>query len=366
MSNLKKRLSEPSHVYYDINIYNKISTSSEATKLEFSEARNTPFISKANDYYLSIVRFQTDTSSIPSYEVIPQTGQVNNLIYSITIEKITRSTGALVLQSQQFLIWSPENKSAKPSDDEYYYGNSLVYFTTLINNAINAAMIAIDGSNNDYIFINYNTDDSKLEVYGLYDRTAENGTNLHATKYNLYFNRELQSLFNTLSFDRFLTATNGKYYRVRFDYLNINIKTHKNADYIINKQEFNTSSNISPVSSIVFTSSTLPCVFNQLSNPSVFENGIKSNNTSNSNFFPIITDIQVNEQFYKSNVLYVPNAQYRYIDLISNASINNIDIQCYWRDKSGNFHPLYLYSGMSASLKLLFEKKETEWIEKTD
>lgn len=366
MIDLKKRLNEPSHIYYDINIFNEISTSSDAVKLEFSEARNTSFVSKANDYLLSIVRFQMDTSSLPNYEVIPQTGSINNLVFSITVEKITRSTGAIVSQSQQYLIWSPENKNSNSTNEDYYYGNSLIYFTTLINNAINSAMIAIDGSNNDYIFCNYNVDDSKLEVYGLYDRTAENGTGLHATKYNLYFNRELQSWFNTLSYDRFLSATNGKYYRVRFDYLNVNIKTHKNLDYIINKQQFETSSNISPVSSICFTSSTLPCVYNQLSNPAIYRNGSKINNTSNSNFFPIITDFQVNEQFYKSNVLYVPNAQYRYIDLISNSSINNIDIQCYWRDKSGFFHPIYLYSGMNASLKILFEKKETEYIISTE
>lgn len=368
MSNLKKRLSEPSHVYYDINIYNKISTSSQAVKLDFSEARNSPFISKANDYYLSIVRFQTDTTSLPSYEVIPLPNSVTNeLIYSITIELVNRATNAIVSVQQTYLKWSPENKTSNKGDENYYWGNSMVYFTNLINEALFDTLFVI-GNDLDSIICKYNVDDSKLEIYGLASKVAETGAIIIVDniKINLYFNRELQSLFNNLEYERFETATLGRYYRVRFSYYYNTVKLHSNKDYILNKQEFSTSSNISPVSSIVFTSSTLPCVFNQLSNPSIYENGVKSDNSSNSNFFPIITDIQVNEQFYKSNVLYVPNAQYRYIDLISNAPINNIDIQCYWRDKSGNFHPLYLYSGMSASLKLLFEKKETEWIEKTD
>jgi len=368
MSDLKKRLSEPTHIYYDINVYNKFSPSSVALKLDFSESRNVPFVNKANDYLLSIVRFQTDTSSLPSYNVIPLPGNApNKLIYSITLELVARNTGAITGVYQEYLTWEPENKNARLGDEDYYWGNSLSHFTLLINKAIDAANMALYGNGNDHIICNYNTDDSKLEVYGLYYNLADNGAlPLSNVITKIYFNRELQSLFSTLSYERYNTATLGRFYRLKFDWYFSTIKFNGNQDYILNKQEYETSANISPVSSIVFTSPTMPCVYNQLSNPAIYENNVKVTNSSNSNFFPIITDIQVNEQFYKSNILYVPNAQYRYIDLISNSGINNIDIQCYWRHKDGTFYPLYLYSGMSASLKLLFEKKETEYLIATD
>jgi hypothetical protein len=370
---LKNRLISPSHIYYDIQVYNKRSSSGPALQLEFNEARNSAFVNKANDYQLSIIRFQTDTTSLPSYivQIQPNQSNINLTQYSITLERLTRSTGAFEAESQQYIIWSPENKdielpiapnltlNKEQQDTEYYYGSSMKYLIKLIEDAVKSAITAISGVNNS-IYLNWNESEAKLEVYGEYEYFGEDGIN--AKKYNLYFNRELQSLFSTLSFDRYFNALNGKYYRLRFDNLNLNKKSIGNKDYILNTQEFSTISNISPVSSIVFSSSTIPIVPNQLSNPIITVNNQSVINGNNSNFLPIITDISVNDQFYKPNIIYNPSAQYRYVDLSSSQPINNVDIKCWWKDKSGVFHPLYLYSGMSASLKILFEKKETEYI----
>jgi len=205
-------------------------------------------------------------------------------------------------------------------------------------------------------------------VYGLYDRTAEFGNMpLHANKYNLYFNRELFSLFNTLSADRYYTATLGRYYRLRFDYWYNAIKYNGNQDYIINKQQFDTSANISPVSSIAFTTNLLPVVKNEVAQPIVYKNGELNINNNNNNFINLITDISANDNFYKSNILYNPSAEYRLIDLnMTSSPINNIDFSCVWKSKKGVYYPLLLFSGGSASIKFMFKKKETEFLQASE
>lgn len=367
--NQRERYLSPEHIYYDIQIYNKYSQSGDATPIYFNESRNSSFIKYASDYYLSIIRFQCDTTSLPSYEVVPLPGDVNpnKLIYSITLEKTIRADGSISATSQQYLIWSPENKNSNLGDNDYYFGNSMTYLTQLINNAIVAAFIQIDGVQLDYLFCQYDIDLSKLLVYGLYDRCSENGANLHATKYNLYFNRELQSLFSTLSYDRYYTATLGRYYRLRFDYSYNTGKFNGNQDYIINKQQFDTSANISPVASICFTTNLLPVVKNELSAPIIYKNGVLETSSNNNNFINLITDISANDNFYKSNILYNPTAEYRLIDLnMTSRPINNIDFNCLWKHKNGKFYQLYLYSNGSASIKFMFKKKETEFIQATE
>jgi hypothetical protein len=51
------------HVYYDLQIKNIANdrTLDNVTQLTFEETRNTPIINKADDYEMSITRFQCDT-----------------------------------------------------------------------------------------------------------------------------------------------------------------------------------------------------------------------------------------------------------------------------------------------------------------
>lgn len=371
---LKNRLSSPSHIYYDIQVFNKRSSEGPALQLEFNESRNSAFVNKASDYELSIIRFQTDTTSLPSYfvQIQPNQSNINLTVYSITVELTNRTTGAFVSRDQQFIIWNPENEDAPlpippnqtqnlEQDDstDYYYGNSMPHLVGLIKNAVNTALTALGQSGSD-IILYWNTSSAKLEIYGFESRLGE--ALLSTNKTSLYFNRELQSLFSGMVYERYINATNGKYYRLVFSDTIKNRETLIGSTYIKNEQEFSTISNISPVSSIVFTTSTLPIVANQLSSPIISVNGQLVGASSNSNFLSIISDLQVNDQFYKPNILYNPSAEYRFLDLISSQPINNIDIRCWWKTKTGNFKPFYLFSGMSATMKLLFRKKETDYI----
>ena len=121
-------------------------------------------------------------------------------------------------------------------------------------------------------------------------------------------------------------------------------------------QELSTIDTWCPVNGIVFTTNTLPIVTNQFSSNSVINSNRPSFETG-AEYALIITDLQTNEQGYKPNLLYNPTAEYRRIDMTGNRGLTNIDIRVFWRAKTGQLIPFKLSSGVSASIKLLFQKK---------
>lgn len=58
-----------------------------------------------------------------------------------------------------------------------------------------------------------------------------------------------------------------------------------------------------------------------------------------------------------TSLIYLPSAQYRYVDLISDGAISFIDLSFYWSDFAGNLTLIQLQPGQTASCKLIFERK---------
>jgi hypothetical protein len=135
------------------------------------------------------------------------------------------------------------------------------------------------------------------------------------------------------------------------------VPTYSLEDYmIVFKQELSTIDTWCPVNAIVFTSNTLPIVINQFS--AVTTIGAEPTPSAKGNEFAlIITDLTSNQQGFRPNVLYTPSAEFRRIDLTGNLPIRVIDINVFWRSKTGQLLPFYLGSGGSASLKIMFDKK---------
>jgi hypothetical protein len=125
-------------------------------------------------------------------------------------------------------------------------------------------------------------------------------------------------------------------------------------------QEFSTIALWNPVTSIVFTSNTLPIVSNQVSTPVLYNNGSQlGSNGNNALINQVITDFISNEGVYKPNLVYEPSAQFRFIELLSNRPLNTFDLQVYWKDRQGDLVPFYLSSGCTATIKVLFSKKNS-------
>ena len=110
-----------------------------------------------------------------------------------------------------------------------------------------------------------------------------------------------------------------------------------------------------PISSLVFTSSSLPIIASQISKPMIFYNNnfiSNSNNSNDSN--KIITYLEVNQQNYKPNLLYNPTAEYRYVEMLGDTPLNYIDINVMIKLKNGELVSFYLSSFASMTLKILF------------
>ena len=128
-------------------------------------------------------------------------------------------------------------------------------------------------------------------------------------------------------------------------------------------QQNTTAGLFNPVSSIVFSSTLLPVNMENVGLPLIL-NGTSQNNVvvgSSANVFPIVTDFQVPvnaTSSYTGDISYVPQSEYRLVDLSGTNPANQIDIQVYWKDQYGLIHPFYVGSGCSGSLKIMFRKKD--------
>lgn len=374
--NTETKSTSPTHIYYDLQINNFQSTTTESPRLVFNETRNNSFVPKADDYYLSIVRFQLDTYSLPTFiaDIQPNQADRNLMIYSVTLEA---DIGGIITSTNAFfLTWQPSNvyerlpnppsatsNGFQDNSTEYYYGNSFQYFCDLVNTQLSLSLtnlITLTGgglspfatANAPYLKWNNATECAELFT----EDTFYNPSNVN--KINIYFNRPLFALMTSFKAIRYGTqATLGRFYKIITTNYGSNIQTIGGLDYIVTSQEYSTTSNWSPVASIVFTTGTLPIVPNQLSAPLIFFENQLVQTANNPNFSNVLTDLATNDMVYKPNLLYVPSAQYRMVDLTTSQPITNIDLQCYWKDKQGILRPFILLSGASASVKILFQKK---------
>jgi len=124
-------------------------------------------------------------------------------------------------------------------------------------------------------------------------------------------------------------------------------------------QETSTINNWNPVVSIVFTSNTLPIIPTQVTQPLLFVDGVVQTGSSgnNNNINNVITDFSSDTPL-RPFIYYVPTAEFRMISLVGNRPLNNIDVGVYYKTRSGELVPFRLGAGGSASLKILFRKKD--------
>lgn len=382
-----KKANNPDMIYYDIVSTNFQSTTTEEPFLRFNETRTNPIISNAGDYYLSIVRFSLDTYNLPNFvcEIQPNQANKDLSIYSVTLE-YDNGAGVITPSDQVFINWIPQNRNSitplPPNQTSngfqeftpYYYCYQFQYFLALINSAFQTALtslIANTGGGASPIalanqpILTWDVTSNKA----ILQAETQFYENSNLAKIKIYCNPPLFSLFNSFLSVYYGTTgvTLGRNYQfVIEDFTGVNtILLPTNAPPASQKvftqifQEFSTIDTWTPVSSIVFTSNTMPIISNQLSAPLLFNNGQTSLGLgNNANFAQIITDMITNQQVFKPNILYSPSAEYRRIDMTGNLPLSNIDINVYWRNKIGALIPFTLASGSSATIKFLFERKD--------
>jgi hypothetical protein len=370
---------QPFHIYYDIDIVNNDTNSNNPPpQLRFNEIRNSPYLSSPENYFMSVTRFSLQTPSLPVF--IPQVmlGQpdVNKTIYSITM---TCQVGPTVIEYQQFIPYIPTNLS-EPSPappltfqdltSEYYFVMSYQHWARMLNNAmtlcyngLNAAVIAAGGAlpSPNAPFFEF---DPQALLFIL-DADEVGYSNSLVNPIKIYVNNPLYTLLSSFQFTSFgfTGITNGKNYL--FDIYNINNTNVLNLptfNALQMYQEGSTSALLNPVSSLVFSTAMLPVSPSLVSVPKVFNAPSRLFNVgNNSNLAPIVTDFQVPfspTNTYKPSVEYQPGGEYRLIDMYGTSPLSALELSVFWKDIYGGLHPFYLGAGCSATIKLMFRRKD--------
>jgi hypothetical protein len=372
-------MNESDNIYLDLLITNINNQNSAPVLLNYNQVRDTALLKKPSDYEMSIVKFQLGTTTLPVFTPIIQYQSTNtNLtIYSITLEYTDASSNTFT--QQEYVIYSPQNKSIQvpqpPSvqtngiqnnQNTYYNIYNYQYwiylvnqtFTTCFNNLLasagtlptaHAPVMTFDTTNGIAIL--------NVDIAG-YDNTSS------SPYIKIYFNQPMYELFNSFPvvIQNLATVTDGKNALIDTNTFSLNnviqfppYNPTYNAIQIF--QEMSTCALWSPISSIVFTSSSIPVVQSATASPVNYVNGqILVSNSTNNLYTNLLTDFS-DISNYKPQILYEPTAEYRFLSLTGETELRNIQISVFYRDKLGGLNEFYLSNGNSFSCKILFRKK---------
>ena len=374
------------HEYVNIEIVNEYSDLNKLPQqLIFDQVKTANIVDITSDYFLSIVRWNIQ-SNLPV--IIPDMANPAQTKYQITLAYTTQfGTTIFNVLPANPILFKPEDYTQSPVaitpapralilDDPFYYLKSVNSFLYLVNTAI------------QYVINAYGTWAIKpyFEFDAVSGKIVLNMPNSKptitppavppgfpavpaTTQWYIAMNQPLYNLFNTFTF---ITAAdpilNDPSASLCNYILNTQIQEQNTAPVVGDFTQFvqQTSSvpNWSPVSSIVFSSGTIP-VEPQLSgapdnlntrNPQSQSSVYQQNSTSK-----VLTDFVIpftsgveatNQQIY-----YIPTSEFRLIDLLGNNNLNELTIQVFWRDKYGGLHPMTLDAGAAASILILLRKK---------
>ena len=388
--NVKKNSVQPDQIYFDLTSTNFQSLTVPPAPFYFNEQRSNPFVMNPEEYYLSIIRFTVDTGTIPVFipSIVPNSSNRNETIYSTTLSWV----GALgEYHSQVSIIWSPQDFEAvippPPSQNAtkiqdnttgYYNCYSYQYFCYLVFVALQTAFVelrtlAIDEGETTFPtthspILNWDSTANRAVIYADMNGYDINMLDGAVQPVRIWFNSALYGLFSS-----FPARYNGysALYGENFGLLIANVGATNlqtiipespavQYEAIVFNQEWTTTSSWSPITALVFTSNTLPIQPSQVSQPVVFNNGVLVNGGGNNSAVSnIVTDITSDTGLYSPNLVYIPQAQYRYITLYGNQPLYNLDISIFYRLKTGQLIPFRLQSGGCVTMKLAFIKKDS-------
>lgn len=385
--NVVKNSSSADQIYFDVTITNFQSTTTIPPLFYYNEQRTMPFVACPEDYYLSILRFTLETGTLPIFipTIQPNQGNRNLTIYSVTLEYNYLGTD---YYAQEFIQWVPQDKSAEippppnatatgiqVNTTGYYNCYSYQWWLSLVAEAFIVAFANLDAQvtgaggtlpSTYPPYINWDTSSSSAVLYADVAGYDQN-PNILIEQIGIYMNAPLFNLFNSfpsiyLGYVQVLAGKNFQLVVVNIGSTNLQVVTPANGDpqwtAINTYQEYSTIAQWTPITAMVFTSNTLPIQPNQVSTPLVYNNGSQLQfGGNNSDIANIITDLVSNDGQYRPNLVYLPQAQYRYITLYGNRPLFNLDLQIFYRLKTGELVPFRIGSGESVTIKIAFIKK---------
>lgn len=356
---------EHDNIYFNIEIRSSNDTFGE--EAFYDVQRDIPLIHDASQYYASIVRFNVPNFDVPIHvmPIQPNQGDPNLSEYSITLE----FNGDVV---QEFLIFVPTADFTEPPPPNanpnglqtvspYYFIFEYSSMITIINTAFALAFskLAAPPPGSAAPVILYNSVTTLFTILAqkdFYDVKL-------ATPIFVYFSGQLWTILNgfaniqvnvsiggSTNINQFSPDGRDEQLQITDYFDNTNLPQFSppfaGDDFYNLTQQYATIFNWNPFKRIVFVTNSLPI------------NGeyIKGSGSSTikvlTDFSPFLThEVRTVWQ-------YVPDGQYRLVDMTSHEKIDTIDLQIYWIDRFDNFNRVIIPWGQQATIKLAFLNKK--------
>jgi len=370
-------------LYYDITFSNRNQEETISNPVKFIETRSIPFLHNPSLYYMSIIRFSLDTDSLPVFIPViqPKQPDINLTIYSISmsykvagVDVVVRTYIKFIPQNLIATLPTPPSQTVDGFQDDssgYYYIYNYQAFIYMMNVAFEecyqelALQVGLLGGTlptPHAPVMEFDSSDKFVVINGDIVGYASNLPN----PIILYMNNNCGQLFASLPmFINANSSPQGLNFRIAFSVFGGSTQIDfpvSNPTYIAIQcwTEANVTAIWSPVQSVVFTSSLLPIVANQLSEPTILNNGANiSSNGNNANFGQIITDMMVDQEVgWRPAILYNPTAEFRLVEMIGNVPLYSIDVDVYWKNRQGKLIAFRLVPGGCCTMKILFTRKK--------
>jgi len=264
----------------------------------------------------------------------------------------------------------PRNKE-ELYNNPYFYIKYVDTFCRMINNAIKTAWSTTGGT---WAKLPYFQWDSALNKIVFNQPTSTPTGTPAAVGSNFYIsvNQPLYNLLNTFRFKYYpANSGNGSLYPESAEcryLLDTNILfdgvVQAGGEYVTYLQQISSVQTWTPIQSWVFSSTIIP-IESQLTGQPQNLNDIDP--TTQGNIYKqqaitkVLTDfivpLNTGVEATNQNVFYTPAGEYRLVDLIGGASLNQLSLEIKWRDKYGVDHDMYIDAGASANLLVLLRKK---------
>jgi hypothetical protein len=336
--------------------------------------RTIPFLSNAEDYFLTVARFNLQTSnSLPVFIPDIQTGQGNPNLTVYTITLVATYQANTISRTLPIIYEVSDTSQPTPSPPTTAVDKSSSYYwvynvndwvsmlnTTLtnVNTELKSALPGFDGPNP---YIQY---DLTTGLFTLYVGQAATANNILKVCFN-------PSLYNVLPFPAIYEPVVGVApttygYRVKVQNSVANQSTALvngvKTDYLATTTEFSPLSILCPIRSIYFATNLLPIEPLLTTPPKVLTDSTLSGaNAGEPGITNILTDFQLTvtpSNNYNGEISYIPSAEYRWVDMTQGVNLTKLDLSAFWKDKLGNSYPIYLPVGCCANVKLLWRSKK--------
>lgn len=358
-----KDRNDPDHIYYNVVIPFVDNPSFNPTPATFSENRTTAILDRADDWYLSVVRFYIPSQSIPlsllNITPFPNLNpNLTDLAVILSFNGINSAQTNVIYTSQnQFTTAPPPATITNPDYPvvPYYFIYNYQHVIDMANIALAAALVnlkaqpgtaAIAAANPPFF-----TFDPVTELLSLNANELFYDVNTAPNLIKIFVNFPFLSFFSaipTLLTNLFLFSVNAN----TFQYLIKNNGNNTVGGIINYQQEYVTIGLWNIFKSLVFTSGTVPIATELI--PATNGSGDTIGRRILTDFEPLVND-KVGQSY--SILQYYPQGPYRLVNLVSSTPLMKFDVSVFWQDKNENLFPLFVLYNNVVSIKFLFVKK---------